>query len=153
MSIFISYRRADSKLIVDRLRDRLVSAYGKEYVFRDTESIPLGENFAEVLDEATATCKVMLVVIGPQWAGVTDAQGNKRLFDPGDYTRREVEAGLTHKAILVIPVLVNNAMMPSAKDIPDSLADLLFRNAIIVGGDPHFDSDIERLFDGIDRYF
>lgn len=152
MGIFISYRRADSKYVVDRIRDRLIVAYGEKAVFRDIESIPLGENFSDVLNEATSTCNVMLVVIGPQWTTVTDAQGNKRLFDPGDYTRIEVEAGLAHKDILVIPVLVMNAMMPSAKDIPESLADLLFRNAISVRNDPDFNPDMQRLIQGINRF-
>lgn len=152
MKIFISYRRADSKYVVDRIRDRLIAAYGDDAVFRDIESIPLGQNFSNVLDEATATCNVMLVVIGPQWAGITDAQGNKRLFDPGDFTRIEVETGLVSKDILVIPVLVMNAMMPGTNDIPDSMANLLFRNAISVRNDPDFNPDMLRLIQGIDRF-
>jgi formylglycine-generating enzyme required for sulfatase activity len=111
----------------------------------------LGQNFSSVLDEATATCNVMLVVMGPQWAGITDAHGNKRLFDPGDFTRIEVETGLNHKEILVIPVLVMNAMMPAAQDIPESLRDLLFRNAISVRNDPDFTPDMLRLVQGINR--
>lgn len=152
MKIFISYRRADSKYVVDRIRDRLIAAYDKDAVFRDIESIPPGLNFSDVLTEATTTCDVMLVVIGPQWAGITDANGNKRLFDPGDYTRIEVETGLRDKKILVIPVLVMNATMPPAKDIPESLVDLLFRNAVTVRNDPDFDPDIQRLVQGINRH-
>ena len=152
MKIFISYRRNDSGFVVDRIRDRLVAAYGDEAVFRDVESIELGKDFAKVLDEATATCNVMLVVIGPQWAGITNAQGNKRLFDPGDYTRLEVETGLAHQNILVIPVLVMNATMPASSDIPESLHDLLFRNAISVRKDPDFTPDMQRLIQGIDRF-
>lgn len=152
MKIFISYRRADSKYVVDRIRDRLIITYGENSVFRDIESIPLGENFSNVLDEATSTCNVMLVVIGPQWAGITDTQGSKRLFDPHDFTRIEVETGLAHKEILVIPVLVMNANMPSPRDIPESLGDLLFRNAISVRNDPDFNPDMLRLVQGINRF-
>lgn len=151
MKIFISYRRADSKYVVDRIRDRLIVAYGEEAIFRDIESIPLGLNFSDVLDEATSTCNVMLVVIGPQWAGITDAQGNKRLFDTVDFTRIEVESGLAHKEILVIPVLVMNATMPGRNEIPESLGDLLFRNAISVRNDPDFNQDMQRLVQGINR--
>lgn len=152
MKIFISYRRADSKYVVDRIRDRLIAAYGDDAVFRDIESIPLGQNFSNVLDEATATCNVMLVVIGSQWAGITDAQGNKRLSDPGDFTRIEIETGLAHKEILVIPVLVMGAMMPGANDIPQTMGNLLFRNAISVRNDPDFNPDMLRLIQGIDRF-
>jgi formylglycine-generating enzyme required for sulfatase activity len=152
VKIFISYRRADSKYVVDRIRDRLIAAYGEDAVFRDIESIPLGLNFSDVLEEATSSCNVMLVVIGPQWASVTDAEGYKRLFDPGDFTRIEVEAGLAHKEILVIPVLVMNAMMPGRNDIPESLVDLLFRNALSVRNDPDFNPDMQRLVQGINRF-
>ena len=151
MKIFISYRRADSKYVVDRIRDRLIEAYGEDAIFRDIESIPLGQNFSDVLKEATTACDVMLVAIGPQWAGITDAQGNKRLFDPNDYTRLEVEAGLATKKIPVIPILVMNATMPSAEEIPESLKDLLFRNAISIRNDPDFTPDMQRLIAGINE--
>lgn len=151
MKIFISYRRADSKYVVDRIRDRLIEAYGEDAVFRDIESIPLGQNFSDVLKETTTTCDVMLVAIGPQWAGITDTQGNKRLFDPHDYTRLEVEVGLTNKKIPVIPILVMNATMPNAAEIPESLKDLLFRNAISIRNDPDFTPDMQRLINGINE--
>src|ERR1041385_1825257 len=153
MKIFIFYGRADSKYVVDRIKDRLIEAYDEETVFRDIESIPLGQNFSDVLKEATSTCDVMLVVIGPQWAGITDDQGNKRLFDPHDYTRLEVEAGLVNQKILVIPILVMNARMPSLDEIPESLADLRFRNAISIRNDPDFTPDMQRLIQGINEQF
>ena len=153
MKIFISYRRADSKYVVDRVRDRLIEAYDEDAIFRDLESIPLGKNFSDVLKEATTTCDVMLVVIGPQWAGITDDQGNKRLFDPHDYTRLEVEAGLANQKILVIPILVMNARMPSLDEIPESLADLRFRNALSIRNDPDFTPDMQRLIQGINEQF
>jgi hypothetical protein len=89
---------ADSNYVVDRIRDRLIAAYDENAVFRDIESIYLGENFSSVLAEATSTCNVMLVVIGPQFVGITDAQGNKRLFDPADFTRIEVEETSRNKS-------------------------------------------------------
>ena len=153
MKIFISYRRADSKYVVDRIRDRLNEAFDEDAIFRDIESIPLGQNFSDVLNQSTSTCDVMLVVIGPQWAGITDSQGNKRLADPGDYTRLEVETGLANKKILVIPVLVMGAQMPAAGDIPETLRALLFRNAISVRNDPDFTPDMERLIQGIYEQF
>jgi len=153
MKIFISYRRADSKYVVDRIRDRLIDAYDEDAVFRDLESIPLGQNFSDVLKAATTTCDVMLVVIGPQWTSITDDQGNKRLFEPSDYTRLEVEAGLNNQKILVIPVLVMGARMPRVDEIPDTLMGLRLRNAINVRNDPDFTPDMQRLIDGINEQF
>lgn len=151
MKIFISYRRGDSKYVVDRIRDRLIVAYGAESVFRDIESIPLGKDFSTVLNNETGSCDVMLVIIGPLWAAITDAQGHKRLFDPGDYTRIEIETGLNRKDVLVIPVMVMNAAFPTPQDMPESLGDLMFRNAINVRNDPDFDNDIKRLILGINQ--
>jgi formylglycine-generating enzyme required for sulfatase activity len=146
--IFISYRRADSTYLIGRIRDRLMNAFGEKSVFRDLNDIPAGVDFRMVLEEETNGCNVMLVIIGPQWAGITDAKGNKRLFDPIDYTRIEVETGLKQmieNKALVIPVLVMNASMPSAHDLPESLAQLRYQNAIRIRNDPDFNNDIERL--------
>lgn len=95
----------------------------------------------------------MLVVIGPQWVSITDNQGNRRLFEPNDYTRLEVETGLVNKNIVVIPVFVMGASMPSSDEIPDSLADLRLRNAISVRNDPDFTPDMQRLIQGINEQF
>ena len=153
MKIFISYRRNDSKYVVDRIRDRLIEAYDEDAIFRDIESIQYGQVFPEVLKEATTTCDVMLVVIGPQWASIDDGQGNKRLFDPHDYTRLEIEAGLANEKTVVIPLLVMDASMPGVAEIPESLAGLRLRNAIRIRNDPDFAPDMQRLIQGIDERF
>src|SRR5215510_6303465 len=114
MKIFISYRRADSTYLIGRVKDRLMAAFGAQSVFRDLDDIPAGVDFRTVLENETNNCKVMLVMIGPQWASVTDAQGKKRLFEPGDYTRIEVETGLRRledNQVTVIPVLLMSASM------------------------------------------
>jgi formylglycine-generating enzyme required for sulfatase activity len=146
MKIFISYRRADSTYLIGRIKDRLITAFGDQSVFRDLDDIPAGVDFRSVLEKETNGCNVMLVMIGPQWAGITDAKGNKRLFDPGDYTRIEVETGLKRlNETLVVPILLMNAAMPSAQDIPESLDQLRYQNAISIRNDPDFNHDIERL--------
>ncbi len=40
MKVFISYRRSDTEYIAGRIYDRLVSALGKDQVFKDVDSIP-----------------------------------------------------------------------------------------------------------------
>lgn len=154
MKIFISYRRKDSARDVGRIRDRLIAEFGEESVFRDLVDIPSGVDFTTVLDRETNGCDVMLVVIGPQWAGITDAQGNKRLFDPGDFTRIEVETGLRRLAegkSRVFPVLVMNAAMPSAAELPNSICLLTNQNAIEIHDDPYFHFDMDRLIADIKK--
>src|SRR5688500_15274990 len=152
MKIFISYRRADSGRDVGRIRDKLKKEFGEESVFRDLVDIPAGVDYRTVLNRETNGCDVMLVVIGPLWASVTDAQGNKRLLNPEDPTRIEIETGLQRVEegkVMVIPVLVMDTRMPSRADLPESLLPLRNQNAISIHDDPYFDFDMERLISDI----
>ena len=80
-----------------------------------------------------------------QWAGITNSQGARRLDDPNDFVRIEVELALNNPKTLVIPVLVDNAAMPDAEDLPPSLRELCYRNAVKVRTDPDFPHDMQML--------
>ena len=61
----------------------------------------------------------MLAVIGPDW--------NRRIAElqsSGDWVRRELEAGLQRR-ILMVPVLVDDASLPRESDLPASLRKLV----------------------------
>jgi hypothetical protein len=146
-SIFISYRRSDSNVISGRIYDRLKAAFGAKNIFKDIDNIPLGKDFRGVLREATANCSVMLVIIGPNWITATDNQGYRRLHNPNDFVRLEVETGLQRDSALVIPVLVGGADMPRTVDLPETLRELTFNNAAVVGDDPNFHRDMDRLIE------
>jgi len=141
--IFISYRREDSTDAAGRVYDRLVTQFGKANVFKDVDDIPLGRDFREALRDAVGECDIMLVVIGHQWLTATDEQG-RRLDNPGDFVRIEVEAALT-RDIPVIPVLVQGAGVPRERDLPSTLAQLAYRNGLPVRSDPHFHGDMNLL--------
>ena len=104
--IFINYRRQDSEGHVGRLYDHLTRHFAPDNIFMDVSSIEPGEDFVEVLEEAVAGCDVFLAVIGPQWATITDADGNRRLEQSDDFVRLEIASALRQDK-LVIPVLVN----------------------------------------------
>ena len=72
---------------------------------------------------------MLLALIGPQWLTITDENGQRRLDNPEDYVRLEIETALTRK-IRVIPILVDDARMPRANELPPSLAPLVRRNAV-----------------------
>ncbi len=150
-SIFISYRRADSMAYTGRIYDRLVNAFGVRHVFKDVEDIPPGEDFRSVLDKALTVADVVIIVIGPQWVMITDDEGKRRLNDPTDFVRIEVETALKRNDVLVVPVLVNNAVMPSAESLPAGLKDLAFRNSVVVRNDPDFNPDINHLITAIEK--
>src|SRR5690242_18937343 len=96
-SIFVSYRRKDSASICGRIYDRLVERYGREWIFKDIDSIPLGVDFADYINECLSMCVVQLVLIGPQWLEIEDDHGQRRLNDPSDLVRLEVEVALRRK--------------------------------------------------------
>jgi hypothetical protein len=148
--IFISYRREDSRTISGRIYDRLSDAWGEENLFKDVDDILPGADFPDRLRDAANACNVMLVIIGKEWLNIHDKQGNRRLDNPNDWVRIEVETGL-RREILVVPVLVHDASMPQAEDLPPSLVRLASKQAVVVREDPDFRSDIRRLNDKLKR--
>lgn len=143
--IFISYRRSDSAGHTGRLADDLGQHLDEQALFRDIEAIEAGVDFVQALERAVSACTVMLVIIGPTWVSAATADGQKRLFQAGDFVRMEIEAGLG-RDIRVIPVLVGDAQMPGAADLPESMAALLRRNAYSIS-DRRWQYDVMQLVD------
>jgi formylglycine-generating enzyme required for sulfatase activity len=147
--IFISYRRSDSQDVTGRIYDRLLAKFTEKEVFKDVDSIPMGVSFPLHIKQMLGKAHVVLVVIGPNWLA-KDEQGNPRLEHPNDYVRLEIEIAL-RAAVPVIPVLVSNARMPVASELPRSIHQLTLRNGIAVRPDPDFNNDIARLLSELDR--
>src|SRR5205085_64559 len=123
--VFISYRREDSADATGRLYDRLSRHFGPETVFKDVDSILSGEDFRAAIVRAIERCQAVLVVIGPKWAAILDRDGKRRLENPADPVRLEIEAAL-RIGVPIIPVLVTQAEMPLPDGLPDSLVQLAF---------------------------
>ena len=92
MRVFLSYRRDDTAGRAGRLHDALVSRLGPRNVFMDVAAIAVGTDFVDQVDRAIAGSDVSLVVIGPNWLGARDADGQRRLDDPDDHVRSEVRS-------------------------------------------------------------
>ena len=127
--IFVSYRRQETAWPAGRLYDVLVERFPAEQVFKDVDNIEPGEDFVERITAAVASCDVLLALIGPQWLTMTDENGDRRLDNPEDFVRLEIEAALARK-IRVIPILVDGARMPRVNELPPALAPLVRRNAV-----------------------
>src|SRR5215469_947704 len=147
--IFVSYRRRESSYPAGRLYDRLADRFGEGQVFMDVDAIEPGVDFAEEISRAVTACKVLLAVIGPHWLTATDEQGRRRLDDPDDIVRLEIEAALA-RDVRVIPILVEGTVMPGRKDLPESLAGLARLNAPSMRHET-FRSDAGRLVTAIER--
>jgi len=147
--LFISYRRDDAAGEAGRLADHLYKRFGAERVFLDIDTIEPGREFPVVLESSLRQTSAVLVVIGRQWTSIRGADGSKRLDNPGDYVRLEVEASLG-RDVPVVPVLVQGAPMPRAVDLPASLAPLTKRQSFVLDH-TEFHADAERLSNGSRR--
>lgn len=129
---------AETRAVYERLR----AEFGPDSVFIDLEGLDYGVDFVEVLNEQLENCRVMLALMGPDWAGGNAATG-RRLDDENDFVRVELRAALA-RAIRVVPVLINGAAMPRSDELPNDLRSLVRRHALELDF-RRFDGDIGRL--------
>ena len=128
--IFINYRREDSPGVALALFGRLEQSFPTEQLFMDVEGgIIAGDDFVRALEEQVNACDVMLALIGPQWLTLKDEMGQRRLDNPQDFVRIEIESAL-RLGKRVIPVLVQKTEMPRADALPEPLKPLARRNAV-----------------------
>ena len=149
-SIFISYRRDDSADVTGRIYDTLTQRFGKEAIFKDIDSIPFGVDFRKHLKEVIGSCGVLIAIIGDHWLTISDQEGQRRLDDPADYVRIEIESAL-QRDVPVIPLLVKGARMPKEGELPREMKDLAFRNGSMVRNDPDFHPDMDRLIKNLEQ--
>jgi hypothetical protein len=147
--IFISYRRADSADAAGRLYDRLAEQFEASNVFMDVDDIRPGEDYVVAIERRIAGCDTMIVLVGPNWASATNEAGARRLDDPHDLARLEVETAL-RRNVRVIPILVGEAEMPEAADLPEPLRPLLRRQAVRLSH-ASFHKDVDLLLERLGR--
>ncbi len=121
--IFLNYRRADNSPAVSLLRKNLEDYYEPEDIFQDLESIPKGAFFWKTIEQGIRDCDIQLVVIGPRWLAKNE-QGQRRIDNPNDYVRREIELGMSLPTVRVVPVFIDGAS-PDTVIKADPLADSL----------------------------
>ena len=142
--IFISYRRGESAGYAGRLHESLERRLGDGHIFRDVDELEPGQDFVDAISARLRDCAACLVMIGSEWLLITDRTDRRRLEQTNDYVRLEIEAALTRPDLLVVPVLVEGAAMPSAEDLPPSIRALSRRHALSLR-DETWDADVDRL--------
>jgi hypothetical protein len=148
--VFLCYRRQDTQGHTGRLRDRLVSVYGKDAVFMDVDDVPHGIDFVEYIEGVLTGCAVMVVMIGQSWATIADRKGRRRLDQPNDLLRGEIAAALRGK-IPVIPVLVEDASMPDAEDVPEDIQGLTRRTTVELTH-RRWEADVQQVVKVIEKF-
>lgn len=148
-TIFISYRRDGAPHAAGRLYDRLANEFGRDLLFMDIDTIPLGSDFHEVLGNEVGKCGVLLAVVDPQWLSITKEDGSRRLDDPNDFVRIEIAAALA-RGIPVVPILLDGTKIPKATELPDNIRALSSRHGLEVRATT-FHVDVAKLINGLRR--
>jgi len=148
-SIFINYRRGEDQAAAGRLYDQLEATFTRERIFIDVDNIAPGRDFTEELATRVEQCDVFLAVIGRRWADVVDVDGSRRLDNPNDWVRVEIESA-QRLGKHIIPVLVDGAEMPRPEKLPDALQRFARRNAARLTHE-RFRADVQALVVAIGR--
>jgi len=143
LRVFINYRRRDSQAEANWLHEILSEQFGDDNVFIDTDDIPPGSNFDEVLRSQIERCDVFLALIGRDWASISDDNGHRRLGSENDYVRLEIRAAIA-RSVQLVPVLIGDTRMPSEMDLPADLLPLRRRQSVVLRI-PDFRADAARL--------
>jgi TIR domain len=146
--IVVSYRRSDSAM-AGRIFDRLVQHFGKSNLFIDIDNVPFGVDFRKHIDDALQTSDLLIAIVGHNWLG-TQADGKSRMANAADPVRVELETAL-RRELIVLPVLLDGASMPDPAELPDSIRDFAYRNALEVEAGRDFNVHIERLIKAIEQ--
>ena len=150
LRIFISYRRADTLGFAGRISERLRAKYGVRSVCLDVDTIPLATDFRSFIVSEIEACDVVLVLIGERWAAEPSPGTPCRLFDENDFVRLEIESALDCD-IPVVPLLVGNARLPTASQVPPRLEPLLYRTGFHIDEGPDFHHHIDRLISRLNK--
>lgn len=92
---FINYRRSDSQQAAQALFAQLRARFGPAQSFLDAGAILPGASWPSRLREALGKADVVLSVIGRRWLTAADEYAKRRLDDPEDWVRGELDDALS----------------------------------------------------------
>ena len=147
--IFVSYRRSDAAFATDRICERLRARFGKSRVVQDVDSIPKGVDFRLFVKGEVERCAVLVAIVGDRWVTVETSEGTRRLDDPNDMVRLELELA-KEAGLRVIPVTLGTVTMPAKHDLPAELAWFSDRNAARVDAGRQFQAHVSELIESIE---
>lgn len=120
--VFLNYRRSQDQVRATKLCGELQRAL-RDPVFLDRSDIEAGRRWPDALEAALQRATCMLVLIGPRWLHAQDEESGKRRIDqPDDWVRREIEIAL-EREVRLIPLLLD-CEPPSREHLPESIRGL-----------------------------
>lgn len=149
--VFVSYRRADSRLAAAAVTLELSRVFGADHVFRDAETLVAGRPWSQGLADALEAASVLIALIGPSWLDTPAPDGRGRALDrTDDWVRREIATALD-RGIPVIPVLLEDTRRPRADELPEELRRLCPLQTLWLR-DRDLQADLDRLIRTVSRH-
>lgn len=151
-SIFISYRRTDSRTEAWQIHQSLSAVFGPDQVFLDLADNAMGDDYSITQIDAAGSAAVTLVIIGKGWIDARDAGGQRRLDNEEDSVRREVEAALRAPGVVTMPVFLASGTNVTKDRLPTSIQDLAGKHGPHIRFGPDYDQDMAGLIDALKNY-
>ncbi len=128
--IVVSHRVEDEPYGAAQLIETLTQHFGPEEVGYAPAELPPTEQMAQMLRYDVRSARLVLAVIGPRWLNARDpGTGRRRITEPTDWVRVQL-AEAFRCGVQVIPVLLREAALPPARDLPDDISVLVWRTAL-----------------------
>jgi hypothetical protein len=105
--VFISYRTEDAADVASALHRELEQRFGPQRVFIDHRSVPPATPWPDQLRRHVEGAAILLVLVGPNWLFARDEYGGRRLDDPDDWVRLEIETAL-NRGRVVLPLMMDD---------------------------------------------
>lgn len=141
LKIFINYRHEDMPFAAMTLYRELRGRFGKENIFFDEGTLRPGMRFPEeIKSHLTDGAGAFIALIGSRWMPTMTAHRQRGDLD---YVTKEIELALQNRWT-VIPVLVDDASLPDALQLPPATRALPDCQAARLR-QMNLDDDIEEL--------
>jgi TIR domain len=141
-TLFINYRHDETGWAAWALYLKLSERFQRDNVFFDRATLRPGVEWLTEIKSSANRRGALLALIGCKWMALL---ASKRQEGIDDYVTKELNIALhSGNRVQVIPVLVDDAVLPPTSDLPWELKDLTGRQADRIL-QARADEDMERL--------
>lgn len=147
--VFICYQKSSTRHVAGRLYSYLSRRFGEQQVFRDSSRLRAGDLWWQEITRWIQQADALVVLMGSDWLPLLEASNTESAPERG-WVQREIMLALEN-GIDVIPVLVDDAEMPSADVLPADIASIHDIQAHFLL-DRTFDIDISTLGDELEEH-
>lgn len=145
--IFISYRSSDGKKDAARLAADLNERFGEQLVFYDKQDLVGGSSWRDAINATLGSRPAVLVLVTPDLLGAPHPNGGRRIDQEDDPIRGELLTARNSGAV-IMPLLVDGAIMPSVQQLPAPLQFFSEAHARPLRTDD-WNADLQRIVDDL----